>query len=155
MQRALVLAIFSIALALPLFAQEMSSQQKEVWQMEETYWRDVKAFDEAHYLTLWHENFLGWPRDQKTPIGKVALRDAVHQKFQRKGTLDYEFLSKSVGVTGNVGITQYAVKSSFTGTGGEKTSFNSRITHTWLKTDQGWKIVGGMSASSEPDGHTW
>ena len=49
MKRTLVLAIFSIALALPLFAQEMSSQQKEVWQMEETYWRDVKGFDEAHY----------------------------------------------------------------------------------------------------------
>src|ERR1700730_3405431 len=25
----------------------------------------------------------------------------------------------------------------------------------WLKTDEGWKIVGGMSAPCEPDGHTW
>ena len=106
MKRTLVLAIFSIALALPLFAQEMSSQQKEVWQMEEAYWRDVKGFDEAHYMTLWHEDFLGWPRDQKMPIGKVALGEAVHRKFQRKGTLDYEFLSKWVEVAGNVGITQ-------------------------------------------------
>jgi ketosteroid isomerase-like protein len=155
MKRALVLAIFSIALALPLFAQEMSSQQKEVWQMEETYWRDVKGFDEAHYMTLWHKGFLGWPQDQKMPIGKVALGEAVHRKFQRKGTLDYEFLSKSVAVTGSVGITQYAVKSSFTGTDGHKASFSSRITHTWLKTDEGWKIVGGMSGPFEPDGHTW
>ena len=84
MKRALILAIFAIALALPLFAQEMSPQQKEVWQMEETYWRDVKGFDEAHYLTLWHEEFLGWPRDQKMPIGKMALREAVHPKFQRQ-----------------------------------------------------------------------
>jgi len=155
MKRALILAIFSIALALPLFPQEMSSLQKEVWQMEETYWRDVKGFDEARYMTLWHEKFLGWPQDQKMPIGKVALGEAVHRKFQRKGTLDYEFLSKSVAVTGNVGITQYAVKSSFTGTDGQKTSFSSRVTHTWLKTDEGWKIVGGMSGPFEPDGHTW
>ncbi len=155
MKRTLVLAMFSIVLALPLFAQEMSSQQKEVWQMEETYWRDVKGFDEAPYMTLWRDEFLGWPRDQKTPIGKVALGEAVHRKFQRKGTLDYEFLSKAVGVTGDVGITQYGVKSSFTGTDGQKTSSSSRITHTWLKTDGGWKIVGGMSASFEPDGHTW
>ena len=36
MKRTLVLAIFSISFALPLFARDMSSQQKEVWQMEET-----------------------------------------------------------------------------------------------------------------------
>ena len=89
------------------------------------------------------------------PIGKVALRQAVHRNFQRKGTLDYEFLSNWVEVAGNVGITQYGVKSSFTGTDGQKTSSSSRITHTWLKTDEGWKIVGGMSAPFEPDGHTW
>ena len=77
-------------------------------------------------MTLWHDKFLGWPRDQNTPIGKVALREAVHRNFQRKGTLDYEFLSNWVEVAGNVGITQYGVKSSFTGTDGHKTSSSSR-----------------------------
>jgi ketosteroid isomerase-like protein len=58
-------------------------------------------------------------------------------------------------VTNGVGITQYSVKSSFTGADGKKETFTSRITHTWLKTGEGWKIVGGMSALGESNGHTW
>ncbi len=155
MKRAMVVALFLAALALPFFAQELSLPQKEVWQMEEAYWRDVKAFDEPHYMKLWHENFLGWPRDQKLPVGKAALGEAVHRKFARKGTLEYEILSKSVAVTGDVGITQYAVKATFVGVDGQNTSYTSRVTHTWLKTKAGWQIIGGMSAPFDPDGHTW
>jgi ketosteroid isomerase-like protein len=155
MRHAFVFAVLSITLALPVFAQDLSSQQKEVWQLEESYWTDVKDFNEAHYLKLWHDNFLGWPRDQPAPIGKKELAEAVHSKFARKGAIDYEFLSKAVRVTNGVGITQYSVKSSFTGADGKKETFTSRITHTWIKTEEGWRIVGGMSALSESNGHTW
>jgi hypothetical protein len=95
MKNVLLLAVISIAIALPVLGQEMSTQQKEVWQMEESYWTDVKDFNEAHYLKLWHDNFLGWPRDQPEPIGKKELAEAVHRKFARKGAIEYEFLSKA------------------------------------------------------------
>jgi ketosteroid isomerase-like protein len=123
--------------------------------MEETYWKNGKAADEAHYMSLWHENFRGWPRDQASPVGMQGLGEAVQGKFARKGTLDYEILSQAVPVTGSIGITQYAVRSRCTKTDGRKDTFDSRITHTWLKTETGWKIIGGLSAPVESAGHTW
>lgn len=139
-----------MAFAAPAFAQEMDSAQKEVWQMEETYWRDIKAGDEAHYLTLWHENFLGWPYYQPGPVDRTELAKGIHKKFTGTRTLEYEISSKSVHVTGNVGVALYAVKSIYADREGKKQTDHLRITHTWLKTDSGWKILGGMSANLEP-----
>lgn len=67
----------------------------------------------------------------------------------------YEILSKAVGVVGNVGTTQYAVKVVRTLNNGTHETYTSRVTHTWLKTGSSWQIVGGMSAPLESSGHTW
>jgi len=149
MHRISLLLVALVAFAAPAFGQEMDSAQKEVWQMEETYWRDIKAGNEAHYLTLWHENFLGWPYYQPAPVDKAALAKGIHQKFAETRTLEYEITSRAVHVTGNVGIAHYAVKSVYTDRDGKKQTDHLRITHTWLKTESGWKILGGMSANIE------
>jgi ketosteroid isomerase-like protein len=149
MKRAMIVAFWVILLARPIFSQEMSALQKEVWQMEETVWRDIKTANEQHYLSLWHDNFLGWPYYELAPVGKTALAQDVHRRFARNGTVDYEFLSKSVRVTGDIGITQYAVRTNFIGADGTTKPEDRRITHTWLKTAHGWKILAGMSASIE------
>ena len=33
----------------------------------------------------------------------------------------------------------------------EVETHTSRLTHTWMRTDQGWKIIGGMSAEGNQD----
>ena len=35
--------------------------RNEVWQMEENYWKYVKEKDIKSYLTLWDDNFIGYP----------------------------------------------------------------------------------------------
>lgn len=146
-------AFFSVVVTMPVLAQEMSAAQKEVWDMEEAYWRDIKTGNEAHYLTLWHENFLGWPYYQPAPVGRAALVKGIHEKFTQTRTLETEISAKFVQVTGDVAIIQYAVKSVYTDREGKKQTDNLRIAHTWLKTSSGWKILGGMSTKMEPAGN--
>jgi ketosteroid isomerase-like protein len=60
-----------------------------------------------------------------------------------------------VRVTGDVAIDHYRIKASWAkGDTGEVMRTDSvRITHTWLRTDNGsWEILGGMSAPVNTDG---
>jgi len=45
----------------------------EVWALEEAYWRYLKAGDVENYVTLWHEDFIGWPCDQPHPLRKQSV----------------------------------------------------------------------------------
>lgn len=139
----------------PIAAQEMSSAQKEVWQMEEVYWKDVKDSNADHYATLWHEKFLGWPRDRDRPMGKDALSASAGRKMSESRVGSYEILYKGVTVVGNIGVTQYAVKTVRVKKDGQNETATSRVTHTWMKTGNTWQIIGGMSAPYESSGSTW
>jgi len=133
----------------------MSAAQKEVWQMEETYWKDVKESNVEHYASLWHPSFLGWPRDRDQPVGKKELNEGTAKKMAAGRVVSCEFLSKAVTVVGNVGVTQYSVKATRVEKGGGNVTYTSRVTHTWLKTGSTWEIIGGMSGPYESIGHTW
>jgi len=128
----------------PSSAQELSPRQKEVWQMEETFWKDEQTANATHFMTLFHEDFLGWPSFSPHPVGKDGIADSVAGLFA--GLVSYEFLEKSVRATGDIGITQYAVKVTRTASDGTLATNVTRITHTWLKTKSTWQIIGGMSA---------
>jgi ketosteroid isomerase-like protein len=112
--------------------------------MEELYWKDVQDANATHYMTLWHEDFLGWPSFSPHPIGKDGIADSTAGWFA--GFVSYEFLEKSVRVTGDIGITQYAVRITRSASDGKLATNITRITHTWLKTKNTWQILGGMSA---------
>jgi len=47
------------------FELDLSEAEKEVWSMEETYWEFVKNRDLEGYRSLWHEDFVGWPKGLK------------------------------------------------------------------------------------------
>src|SRR5260370_14123845 len=123
-----------------IFAQEMTPAQKEVWQMEEAYWNDVKASNSDHYATLSHYSFLGWPRDRDRPLGKKDLTEGAAKKMAAGRVVSCEFLSKAVTVVGDVGVTQYSVKATIARKDGTNETYTSRVTHTWLKTGSTWEI---------------
>jgi ketosteroid isomerase-like protein len=132
-----------------------STTEQEVWQMEELYWKNVQAGDVNAYMK--RGTRISWAGPEiGTPLAdfKCSIR-LFGQRWQRPTVAGYKFLSKAVRLTGNVGITQYAVESERLGKDGKSEKFTSRITHTWLKSDGNWRIIGGMSAPLEPSGHTW
>jgi hypothetical protein len=76
-------AIGAVLLASPLFASQPSADEKEVWSLEDSYWRYVQANDLARYRTLWHADFLGWPLSSPEPVRKERITDWITGKSFR------------------------------------------------------------------------
>ena len=146
------LLIFIIVLSFfsSLAAQNTTSVQKikdEVWQKEENYWKYVKTNDLKSYLTLWDDNFIGYPSNNNIS-GKDHITDWITDMYKDKSRkFNYELTRKVENVFDNIVIVLYDVTQIWTSDKNElleKTTY--KITHTWRKTDKGWLIIGGMGA---------
>lgn len=122
--------------------------KNEVWQLEENYWKYVKANDLKSYLSLWDDNFIGYPGNNNI-TGKDHITDwivAMHK--ENTGQYNYELDRKVVNVFGDIAIAIYDVKQSWTNQKNESVQKPvGKIIHTWKKTDKGWLIIGGMGAN--------
>ena len=91
---------------------------------------------------------MGWPNNQLTPMNKGSIYQLVAGMFADLDlvSMTVELKRMSVHVIDNIGITFYETYSHDTMKTGAEISTGERMTHTWLRTGNGWKIIGGMSA---------
>lgn len=118
----------------------------EVWAREDEYWRYVKAGDVENYVSLWHENFIGWPCGQEHPMGKASIGDWL-QKIREEGIdVDYELAHEGASDFGNTVVAHYSFTRVDTYPDGhvEGLGRQYKITHTWMKVGDSWQIIGGM-----------
>jgi ketosteroid isomerase-like protein len=133
-------------------AADFTADEQSVWQMEEVYWRDVKAGDVEHYLTLRLENVVGWPCFAAEPSDKSTIGGWVKDIREQHLKFTYQLQPKAVRVLGDVAVVQYAAE--YVTEYGDGTQSGAGIwrkfTHTWKKTDGRWQIITGMCAALEP-----
>ena len=72
----LLLAVAGLCAARPAAAQQ-SANEVAVWQLETTYWNDVKSVDLEGYRALWHKDFVGWPYSSAQPVRKDHITDWI------------------------------------------------------------------------------
>lgn len=142
-----------LCVAFPIAADQRSTDESAVWQLEEDYWHYVSAGDFESYAKLWHDDFVGWPCFEWSParkgdIGKWVreIRDN-HWKltFQLKPLDAQEFGDDTV-------VVYYAAEYVYDYGDGTRSGAGlwRKFTHTWRKTDGHWLIIGGMCAAQEP-----
>lgn len=148
----LALALLCSALLGSVLAQEpgWSPVQNEVWQREETYWKMVIARDDAGYLDLWDESFVGWPSFERSPSGKDSFR-AMPFGPTSSWTSSYKFEQREVHTHGETIITFLQVRLTQSENGQVEERI-VRLTHAWQKHDGIWRIVSGMSCIVRADG---
>ncbi|MBL0358206.1 MAG: DUF4440 domain-containing protein [Chitinophagaceae bacterium] len=129
-------------------AANMEQIKNEIWQLEENYWKYVKGKDLEAYLTLWDENFIGYPGNNII-TNKDHITDWLTELYKDKtGAYNYELTRKAENVFDDIVIALYDVTQTWTNEKGMVVKrTNSKITHTWKKTGKGWLIIGGMGAS--------
>jgi ketosteroid isomerase-like protein len=127
--------------------EEWSATQKQVWGREETYWELTAAGDVDRFMTLWDDRFVEWPDAEETPITVSEPRPGVADWSEdaRSNEFSYTLDPLAIAVSGNVGVTYYRVRTAIRAEDGEETA-EYRTAHTWRKTGEEWKLVGGMSA---------
>ncbi len=122
--------------------------KNEVWQLEENYWNYVKANDLKSYLTLWDENFIGYP--STNIIGnKAHITDWIADMYKNNTgmTFNYELTRKAENVFGDIVMVFYDATQIWTNDKNEVKKNTYKLTHTWRKTNKGWLIIGGMGAN--------
>jgi ketosteroid isomerase-like protein len=155
MSRILAVVCLFLLLTSVLLSAQASADADAVWALEKDYWRYVQANDLEKYRTLWHEDFLGWPSVSPEPRRKDHITDWItaHTSIaDRLKTYDLERLT--VQVTGDLATTTYRVRATWSDKKGADNTSTTRIIHTWIRaTDGGWKIISGMSAPTNAEGH--
>jgi ketosteroid isomerase-like protein len=143
-----------LLLASTVFAQDSAKGEAQVWSLEKAYWEYVKANDLEKYHALWHEDFLGWPFVSSAPVRKDHITDWIIANTSKGIKLQsYSIEQLAIQVTGDIAINYYRIKATWTnGEGGELRTDALRITHTWMRTNGTWQIIGGMSAPANEKG---
>ena len=131
---------------------ELTAEQKAVWQLEEAYWRYVKAGDVDNYVKLWHENFVGWPCHSKIPSDKSGIGSWVRDIRDNGWTLSYRLEPLAFRTFDDVVVVHYAAE--YVYSYGDGTSSGRglwrKFMHAWKKAGNGWQIITGMCAAQEP-----
>jgi len=148
-------ALVVVLLASALFAGQRSADEKEVWSLEQAYWRYVQANDLERYRTLWHKDFLGWPLSSPEPARKDQITDWITAHTSKGETLkSYDLEPLAVQVTDNLATTTYRIRLTWLDKTGASRPGSLRIIHTWVRNAGGtWQIISGMSAPTNAEGH--
>ncbi|MGE0031090.1 MAG: nuclear transport factor 2 family protein [Steroidobacteraceae bacterium] len=152
MRNELFVLIVSAAVTFPATAAEPTEAERAVWQLEEDYWRYVRAGDVETYVQLWHEDFVGWPCHSKTPSDKSGIGTWVREIRDNHWKLDYTLRPLEARTFGDVVVVHYAAEYVYDYGDGTRSGAGlwRKFTHTWKKSDGRWQIITGMCAAQEP-----
>ena len=117
----------------------VSTRIASVWAQERAYWQATIRQDDAIYQALWHPAFLGWPCDEKRPVSALpprVVRDGVNRSY----VMDEQAATEKLGLVS----TFYHVRERDERQNGKVDFTDYNITHTWVPTQQGWRIISGM-----------
>jgi len=148
-------AILAMLLASPLLAGQPAPDEKEVWSLEDSYWRYVQTHDLEHYRTLWHADFLGWPLTNSEPARKEHITDWIAAHTGKGETLkSYDLERLAAQATGDYVTVAYRIHTTWVDKDGVGKPSSTRIIHTWLhNADRKWLIISGMAAPTDAQGH--
>lgn len=131
--------------------QDWSNTQKEVWELEERYWDLAEVGDVKGYISFWQEGSVAWPPDLDRPESIDVIR-VKEEEQEGGGSFSYSLEPFAVQVFGVVALTYCKVSILGQDINGKEITKNARAmraTHTWMKRDGEWRIIGGMGAFIE------
>lgn len=120
--------------------------EAEIWALERRYWEDNRDAKYEEIIATWHEDFLGWPESEPAAIDKDEGARYVRRAFTAPASYEFEIDRGGVVFCGDVAVNHYRIHLTTTDEKGIAERSSLRITHTWVREDGGWKVLGGMSA---------
>lgn len=153
MKRIKILVVLAVAVcttmlaAAPLFAQEWSAEQKEVWKNVEAYWELWKAQDLEGFLSYAHKEFLGWSYDSPLPSDMASRMKWVKHYLPKTKIVLYEIRPVGIGVYGNVAIAHYYYDVLTKDSEGKDERDKGRWTDVLMKQGDKWVVIGDHGGS--------
>jgi ketosteroid isomerase-like protein len=146
----LLIAIsFSVLTINTSAAQDWSHSEQELWNLEKKYMTLLKEGDVQGLSEYWHEDFIGWPSHSANPLDPVEGRVSLGALLGSIKITSFTFFPKAIRVVNNIAIVHYQVEFEVQPVEGDKENNSYRVIHTWLKDEDKWSIIGGMSSKIE------
>lgn len=119
--------------------------KEEIWALEEAYFANLYKADYEAVLAITHGQFLGWPGSVPHPIDTEGSARFMKQLISKPTSCTFRIDRGGIRVLGEVALTQYTISVNCSDTAAVAKTQSSRITHTWAKEGDRWKLLGGMS----------
>lgn len=117
--------------------------EETVWALEVAYFTNLYRADYDGVLALVHRQFLGWPGAATQPVDRDASARFMRQLIPAPTKCSVRIERAGIRVAGDVALTEYTLHVDCAGGGAAPRP--SRITHTWVKENAKWTLLGGMS----------
>jgi ketosteroid isomerase-like protein len=119
--------------------------EEKIWALEEAYFSNLYKANYEQVLILVHDKFLGWPGGLPQPIGREKSARFMKQLIPKPTSCRIMIEKEGISLAGSAALTQYTLHVTCSDTTGVTKTQTSRITHTWVKEGESWKLLGGMS----------
>jgi hypothetical protein len=122
----------------------------EIWKLENAWYaHHCDGMPEKAYALL-HDNFLGWPSVDSDVVSKEGLIVFITDEDQGIESCEFEIGNPSgIQIIGDTAVNHYRVQ--FKGRNRDGSEFIEalHVSHTWIKEDLQWKLLGGTAYEVE------
>jgi len=143
-----IILFITLLSSAPLFGQEWSEEQKEVWKNVETYWDLYAKHDLEGFLGYFHDDFSGWGNQSALPTNKASRRKFIIHSFETTKTLVQDLQPVGINIYGNVAIVQYYYSEVIKDVEGKEVNESGRWTDILMKQGEKWIMIGDSGGSS-------
>lgn len=127
--------------------QSRSQDEQTIWTLEESYFAHYAKGETEALEGLWHADFTGWPSKSPEPVKKSGASQSVRDFLATAQIVSFDLRPMAIAIRGDVAITHYFLDLRLEDPDGRIVESSVRITHTWLREDGKWKVLGGMSST--------
>ena len=122
---------------------------RELWPLENAYIEAGMNGDLEKRASFWHPGILDWHSEEDRPWDKRYAAQSTNPWYGAgEGKLGNPMLEPLASrVVDNAGTTHYRLEYTVQTPDGEKTQRNIRVSHFWVKTEDGWKLFGGATTA--------
>lgn len=142
----LILFTFSLLSTATSQGKEVASRAEEViWASETAYFTRLYKGDVEGVMLLTDNLYLGWPQKSEIPLNRDEIERFVKNLAGKSSDCKISIDKKGIQVTGNTAIAHFILHIQCPDAKGAITKEQARITHTWIKRGNLWRLLGGMS----------
>lgn len=149
--RITIIVLFALTAA-RLSAQEWTTEQKEVWQVIENTWKNLKAGNVDPAAFAFHEKYQGWSTSEPLPLSREQATQLLQPLKDSWKIADYSINPARIAVAGNAAVVHYYFRFTLViAIGDEKkiTNPQGKYTEFYIKENGQWLCLGDMTVYTE------
>jgi ketosteroid isomerase-like protein len=152
MTRVAVLSLLALFIVVAMASSQATTQGRQsqdeqvLWDLEQAYFAYLADREFEALEDFWHPDFIGWPSHSAEPVGLDNAQGSLEELTARLKKLSIELRPQALTLHGDVAVVHYHIDVMQEDLDGQVTEYSQRITHTWVRADGRWRILGGMSA---------